>query len=110
MRLAATLEGKEIPPYEILKMATVNGALAMGLNDSTTLEVGKYADIIMVDIVNKTDNILYDLVHNTTANNVKLTMINGKVLYKNGQYFYKESKEDIYKKVEEISMRIEKDL
>ena len=110
MRLAATLEGKEIPPYEILKMATVNGALAMGLNDSTTLEVGKYADIIMVDIVNKTDNILYDLVHNTTANNVKLTMINGKVLYKDGQYFYKESKEDIYKKVEEISMRIEKDL
>lgn len=110
MRLAATLEGKEIPAFEVLKMATVNGALAMGLNDADILKEGKYADIIMVEATNKTNDVIYDLVHYTSASNVKLTMINGNVLYENGKYAYKEKTEDIYRKVEEISKRIENDL
>ena len=110
MRLAATLEGKDIPSFEVLKMATVNGALAMGLNDADVLSEGKYADLILVDINKDSKDLIYDLVHNTSAKQVKLTMINGKILYQDGKYFIKDKVEDIYQKVEEISQRIEKDL
>ena len=110
MRLAATLEGKDIPPFEVLKMATVNGARAMGLYAADVLAEGKYADLIMVDISKYSDDLIHDLVHQGKAKDVKLTMINGKILYQNGQYFLNEKVTDIYQKVEEISQRIEKDL
>lgn len=114
MRLAATMEGKDIPAFEVLKMATVNGALAMGLNDADVLDIDKYADIIMVDLskpnLKDSKDLLHDLVHKASSDNVKLTMINGNVLYQDGQYFYKEKPEDIYRKVEEISKRIENEL
>ena len=110
MRLAATLEGKDIPPFEVLKMATVNGARAMGLHDADVLVEGKYADLIMVDVSKYSDDLIHDLVHQGKAKDVKLTMINGKILYQNGQYFLNEKVTDIYQKVEEISQRIEKDL
>ncbi|MBQ8597159.1 MAG: amidohydrolase, partial [Lachnospiraceae bacterium] len=35
---------------EVLKMATVNGALAMGLKDADVLAEGKLADMIMIDL------------------------------------------------------------
>lgn len=111
MRLAATLEGKDIPAFEVLKMATVNGAHAMELYDADILAKGKLADLIMVDLSNiDKNNIIHDLVFKATQDNVKLTMINGKILYQNGHYFLNEKVEDIYRKVEEISQRIEKDL
>ena len=110
MRLAATLEGKDIPPFEVLKMATVNGARAMGLYDADVLAEGKYADLIMVDVSKYSDDLIHDLVHQGKDKDVKLTMINGKILYQNGQYFLNEKVTDIYQKVEEISQRIEKDL
>ena len=114
MRLAATLEGVDIPAFEVLKMGTVNGALAMNLYDADVLAKDKLADIIMVDIskpnLKDSKDLIYDLVHRATEENVKLTMIDGKILYQDGQYFIKESVENIYKKVEEISQRIEKDL
>ncbi len=111
MRLAATLEGVDIPAFEVLKMGTVNGALAMNLYDADVLTKGKLADLIMVDLSNiDKNNIIHDLVFKATQDNVKLTMINGKILYQNGQYFLNEKVEDIYRKVEEISQRIEKDL
>lgn len=111
MRLAATLEGVDIPDFEVLKMGTVNGAHAMELYDADILAKGKYADLIMVDLSNiDKNNIIHDLVFKASEDNVKLTMINGKILYQNGQYFSNEKVEDIYRKVEEISQRIEKDL
>lgn len=111
MRLAATLEGVDIPAFEVLKMGTVNGAHAMELYDADILAKDKLADLIMVDLSNiDKNNIIHDLVFKATQDNVKLTMINGKILYQNGQYFLNEKVEDIYRKVEEISQRIEKDL
>ena len=112
MRLAATLENKDIPPFEVLKMATVNGALAMELYDSDVLAKGKYADIIMIDLskpnMKETDNLLYNLVHKCNENNVTMTMINGKIVYQNGEYFINKSVEEIKRQAEEVSQRIEK--
>ena len=120
MRLAATLEKtidsnvKEIPSFEILKMATVNGAHAMGMWNADVLAPNKLADLIMIDLsmpnLRPLNNIINNLVYHGDVSNVKLTMINGQILYEDGNYHLKESVEDICQKVEEISRRIEKEL
>lgn len=120
MYMAATLQkivnndAKSIPAFEILKMATVNGARMMGLDNADVLAVNKYADIIMIDLnkpnMQPINNIITNLVYAGSKDNVILTMINGKILYQNGQYFLKETPEEIYKKAEEVTQRLEKDL
>ena len=120
MYMAATLQkiinndARSIPAFEILKMATVNGAKIMGLDNADVLAVNKYADIIMIDLqkpnMQPVNNIVTNLVYAGSKDNVILTMINGKILYQNGQYFLKETTEEIYKKAEEITLRLEKEV
>ena len=120
MYLAATLQkvtnndAKSIPAFEILKMTTVNAAKAMGLDNADVLAVNKYADIIMIDLhkpnMQPINNIVTNLVYAGSKDNVILTMINGKILYQNGQYFLKETPEEIYKKAEEVTLRLEKEV
>ena len=103
MQLAAT-QNPSIPPFEILKMATINSSKAMGLDNADVLAVNKYADIIMLDV--KDDDAISYIVNKGSKKDVKLTMINGQVLYENGHYNIKESVDDINHKAEEISRRL----
>ena len=102
-----------IPAEEILKMATVNGAKAMGLNDADTLEVGKFADIIMIDLkrpnMQPINNIIKNIVYSGSKDNIKLTMINGKILYNDGKFYVNEPIEEIYKKCQESTDRLDKE-
>ncbi len=43
-------DASAVDAMEVLKMATVNGALAMGLHEADVLAAGKLADIIMIDL------------------------------------------------------------
>ena len=101
-----------LPAYEILKMATVNGAKAMGLDDCDVLEVGKKADIIEIDLMRPNmqplNNIVSNIVYSGSKENIKMTMINGKILYKDGKFFTKEKPSTIYRKCEKIRDRIER--
>ena len=101
-----------LPAYEILKMATVNGAKAMGLKDCDILEVGKKADIIEIDLdrpnMQPINNIVSNLVYSGSKENVKMTMINGRILYKDGKFFTKERPSTIYRKCKQIGERIER--
>ena len=85
-------------------MATVNGAYAMGLKDADTLEVGKLADLIMIDLsrpsMQPINNIVNNLVYSGSKDCVKMTMINGKILYRDGNFYVGENIQDIYKKVQ----------
>lgn len=103
-----------MPAFEILKMATVNGARAMGLNDSDVLEVGKKADIIEIDLsrpnMQPFNNIVNNIVYSGSKENIKMTMINGKILYLNGKFLTKEKPNSIYRKVTRIGERIEREL
>ena len=120
MYLAATLQKVltndpiSIPAFEILKMATVNSAKVMGLDEADILAPDKYADIIMIDLykpnMQPLNNIVTNLVYAGSKDNVMMTMINGRILYEKGQYFLNETKEEIYAKAEEIASRIEKEL
>jgi 5-methylthioadenosine/S-adenosylhomocysteine deaminase len=93
-----------IPAYEVIKMATVNGAKAMGLEEADTLQVGKLADLIMIDLYRPSmqpiNNIISNLVYSGEKDCVKLTMINGKILYRDGQFYVGEDIKEIYKKVQ----------
>lgn len=103
-----------LPAFELLKMATVNGAKAMGLTDADVLEVGKKADIIELDLsrpnMQPLNNIVNNIVYSGSKENVILTMINGKILYRNGKFMINENINDIYDKCAKIGERIEKGL
>ncbi len=96
--------------FEVLKMATINGAHALGLNDSDVLDVGKYADIIMIDLKNPAmqpiNNIAKNIVYSGSKDCVKMTMINGKVLYYNHEFFVDQDVNEIIEKANEITKRL----
>lgn len=95
---------------DVLRMATTNGAIAMGLTDCDTLAVGKKADIIMIDMhrpnMQPVNNIAKNLVYSGSKDNIKLTMINGKILYENKEFLLDEDMEEIYRKSNEIINRM----
>lgn len=99
-----------VPAIEVLKMATVNGAKAMGLTDCDTLSAGKKADLIMIDLnqpnMQPIRNIEKNLVYSGSKQNVKMTMIAGKVLYQDGEFFLDSSKEEIFAKANEWTQKI----
>lgn len=95
-----------VDAMEVLKMATVNGAHAMGLTEADILAEGKLSDIIMIDLdtpnMQPLNNIAKNIVYSGSKHNVKMTMIHGKILYENGKFLTEEKPEEIYRKANEI--------
>ena len=98
MRTACLIQGgiheneERITSRDAIKMATINGAKLLGLDDKIgSIEEGKNADIILVDISKKLDNItklpnndlISNLVYNTSGRDVDTTIIKGKILMEN---------------------------
>lgn len=108
----ADRDATSVDALEVLKMATVNGAHAMGLWDSDVLASGKLADLIMIDLkqpnMQPLNNILKNVVYSGSKQNVKLTMIHGKILYEDGRYYTKESPECLYEKVNKIAEKMKR--
>ena len=93
-----------------LEMACVGGARAMGLADCDDLAEGKLADLVVIDMsqpnMQPVNNIAHNIVYSGSKSNVRLTMVNGTILYEDGQYHLDESVEDIYSRANEIAERI----
>ena len=79
-----------MPPSEILKMATLNGALSQGRSDTGKIEEGCYADLVVADFdaVNMTPagDMLNTFVYSALPENIVLTMCRGKEVYRNGEF------------------------
>ena len=90
----------------VLYMATAGGAVAMGLEDCDRLAVGKKADLILIDLqqpnMQPLNNLTKNLVYSGSKQNVKLTMVNGKILYEDGKFDIGVSPQEIYGKANEI--------
>lgn len=75
---------------EILKAATIGSAHCMGLYDCDVIDEGKTADLIVIDMhrpnMQPINNITKNIVYSGSKENVKMTMINGKILYENGEF------------------------
>ena len=95
---------------KVLRMATVEGAKAMRLTRCDVLAKGKQADIIMIDMhqpnMHPVHNIPRNLVYSGSKQNVCMTMINGRILYRNGEFFVGESTDDIYARCDKIVRRV----
>lgn len=106
LQKVSTMDAEACDASEVLKMATVNGALSMGLKDCDVLAVGKKADLIEIDLnqpnMQPLNNIAKNVVYAGSKQNVKMTMVGGRILYENGEFFVNESPELIYKKSNEI--------
>lgn len=98
---------------EVLHMATVGGAKAMGLTDCDVLAEGKCADLIMIDLqqpnMQPLNNITKNIVYSGSKQNVKMTMIDGKILYEDGVFYVGTAPEEIYAKVNESITRMKKE-
>jgi 5-methylthioadenosine/S-adenosylhomocysteine deaminase len=87
---AVTEDAESVPATEVLRMATINGAKALGLeNEIGSLEVGKRADLILLD-TNKPHyfprhNPVSSIAYSAQAADVKTVMVNGQVLLENYQ-------------------------
>jgi 5-methylthioadenosine/S-adenosylhomocysteine deaminase len=90
MRTAALLQkamhGPEVlPAARALRMATIDGAQAMGLDKEVgSIEVGKRADTIVVDVSElhaaPTGDVVSTLVYSAQASDVRATIIDGQVV------------------------------
>jgi 5-methylthioadenosine/S-adenosylhomocysteine deaminase len=93
MRQAAFLhklvasDPRAIPAPVALEMATIEGARAMGMDKEIgSLEAGKRADLLVVSMASARQTPMYDavshLVYVTRGDDVRTTIVNGKVLMK----------------------------
>ena len=79
------LDPTALPAQVVLEMATINGAIALGLQDKIgSLEVGKKADIVMVDVkkphLAPLHNAISHLVYSAVGGDVDTVIVDGKVL------------------------------
>ena len=115
MKFAALLQKGQkenallMPAYEIIKMATINGAKALGLEDKIgSIEEKKLADIIIIDInspvLQPMNDIFSQIVYNVKGCNIETTIINGKILMENRKLNIEDK--NIYSECEKIIERI----
>ena len=91
---------QNLKAYDVLKMATINGAKALGLDDKIgTLEEGKLADIILIDLNNANhtpqNNLISSLPYSTFDKDVSYVIINGDLVYDDKKFVYLNEKEII---------------
>ena len=97
--------------YDVLKLATINGAKAFGLeNKIGSIEVGKKADIIILNYddisVYPTINIISQVVHNTRNYHVETSIINGEIIMENRKLLLNIDENSLKEKTNEIISRL----
>lgn len=101
---------KDLPAYEVLKMATINGAKALNMDEKIgSIEEGKKADMIIIDmnseLMQPINNVFADIVYNAKGSNVETTIVNGQVLMEN-RNISNNNEEKIYEECAKIIERI----
>lgn len=82
---------KNLRAYEVLKMATINGAKALGMDEKIgSLKEGKIADIILIDLNNPNhtpqNNLISSLCYSTFDTDVSYVLINGEIVFDNKKF------------------------
>ena len=93
-------DASALDALDVLEMATVGGAGAMGLQDCDVLAEGRQADMIILDMTQPNmqpmNNVAKNIVYSGSKQNVKLTMIAGRIMYEDGQFFLGISPQEVY--------------
>jgi 5-methylthioadenosine/S-adenosylhomocysteine deaminase len=76
-------------PAEIILGAAIDAG-AMGLKNANTIEAGAVADLTVIDLnqpnMQPQNSIVKNIVYSGSKQNVGITMVNGKILYKDGEF------------------------
>ena len=98
------------PAGALLTAATAGGARAMGLDDCDVIAPGKQADLIVVDMsrpnMQPIHNIPNNLVYSGSKDNIRMTMVAGRILYENGEFFIGEDPERILAQAAKMTMEL----
>ena len=95
-----------MPAWRVLRMATIEGARALGLDPSIgSLTPGKQADFILVDLTRPSlapiytepmRNIIPNLVYSGRGDEVTLVAVDGRVIYENGRLIHMDEMEVVF--------------
>jgi len=119
MRLAALIHKPfngptSMPAEKVFELATLGGAKAMGLEDEIgSLEVGKKADIVLVDLGNwhtqpeSAASVYTHLVYQAQASDVYATIVDGQIVMLNDNVLSINAKE-VKEKAAQSLMRVQK--
>ena len=94
---------------DVLKIATINGAKALQRFDTGSLEVGKKADIIALDLhkphLHPNLDTVSLIVYSAQGSDVCMNMVDGKIIYENGKFLTLDE-DEIYRLVDESVKRL----
>ncbi len=113
LQKVATGDPCVLPAYEVLKMATVNGAKAIGMEGQLgEIAEGRLADVILIDICKPhlcpQHDLIANLVYCGKSSDVDTVIVNGRVVVEQGQLLTLDTKtlcRDIQTRVEEMLRR-----
>lgn len=115
----ATQDATQMPAWKVLRMATIEGAKALTMEDQIgSLCPGKLADIILIDLsyphlnpiyTSPIRNLIPNLVYSARGHEVELVMVNGQIIVEN-HVLLTEKEEDVIQKANEAAGRISRDL
>jgi 5-methylthioadenosine/S-adenosylhomocysteine deaminase len=102
-----------LPAQQILDLATIEGARALGMDDKLgSIETGKQADLIVINTrapsllpLHGASTIISNLVYSAKGANVDTTIVDGKVIMKNREFQTLEENE-IYEKAQENALAL----
>lgn len=98
----------------VLHMATIGSAQALGIDSKVgSLEVGKQADIIAIDLHNSHQNPTTDpesaVIYTANQDNVKMTMVAGRILYDDFVHVSGVDRDGIVERARALRQRIRKE-
>jgi 5-methylthioadenosine/S-adenosylhomocysteine deaminase len=107
---AITSEEHFMTPRQFVKMATLDAARALRIDDRLgSLEPGKQADVVAVDLSKShqipTHNPYSTLVHTANQENILATIIGGRVVYENREWAGVDH-ERVFARAEEMRMKL----
>ena len=98
------------PAENILLAACSGGARAMGLDGCDSLAEGKAADLAVISLHRPNMHPIHDvaknLVYSGTRDNVRMTMVAGRILYENGEFRVGCDAEEIYAEAEKYTKEL----
>jgi cytosine/adenosine deaminase-related metal-dependent hydrolase len=95
---------------EMLRLMTIDGARVLNMADKIgSLETGKQADLIAIDLQRVHNNPYYDpataIIFSCSARDVVLTMVAGRVIYQGGRVSTLDE-DDVLKRIQEVQSKV----
>lgn len=95
-----TRDAEFIQPVDVLKMATYNGAITQGRSDCGIIKVGNKADLVVFDMdkphLQPVFDVLSNIIFSAQADDICLSMVDGKVVYRDGKIPHMDVEKIIY--------------